>query len=452
MQNIGILVFKQRTKHTMRARKDFEWRGNVGVHMVKDVLERAGHEVGFCSPESAYQYDTVLVSLISIYDVYDFIYSVAKLGAWKHRTNAVIVGGWGIRNVAPIRNYADYAVFGRAEHIITELVESILQRKDFQIASVMDLKAFPHPVTFGQAEQCYPYELDTKPVKYQEYSLGCRFRCLYCIYSHARQFLKTRNDNFYETSLKHTGYSELIFKEISTGWNGKKTIRTSLDGWSERLRYAFNKRISNEDIVEVLQWVKANTEAKLAWLNIYIIVGFPTETEDEIEAFEDLVLGLDLPGKLMYINFLLSPFRPAPLTPSAWCASDIETNWRTKKRSWMVKNDNLKICYRDFSTESPVSLLLSLIIERATPESDDIIHTICFSKQYNKLSTHGKLRALSDTFDLSPYTREYRVGEEELPTWYLSSFTPNENIERRAAELAIELRGGLQDGVLIPNP
>ena len=69
MKNIAILVYPQKFKKTWRAKSNFEWRGNIGILMLKDALERSGHPVSFCSVESSYRFDIVLVSLISIWDV-----------------------------------------------------------------------------------------------------------------------------------------------------------------------------------------------------------------------------------------------------------------------------------------------------------------------------------------------------------------------------------------------
>ncbi|MEK7112206.1 MAG: hypothetical protein AAB875_02660, partial [Patescibacteria group bacterium] len=378
---------------------------------------------------------------ISIWDVYNFIAAVGSVKAWKLRSNIVIAGGWGLRNVAPLRHIIDFAVFGRGENTIVELIETILKGRDIKIDNVMNLKSYPTPVTFDQAKELYPHEIDSKPIKYKEFSLGCPRQCWFCIYTFARKFLKDGQDPYYETSTKFQMSKELIITDIKRRWNGQSVnLRTSIDGWSERLRLAFNKKIYDEDIIEAIEAASIIGTSNPTHINTYMICGYPTETNEEKDKFIDLLSQAHPVGNKIVLKLILVPFRPAPLTPSAWLPADILTNWkRITTNVEVIRSPKYDVSYENKSIESPWSLLQSLIIERATENSDEIIKMICFSKALDRLCAKGKVDALGNNFNLDSYTREYHIGIEQIPTWYIDSYIPNETIQRMAKTLKLNL-------------
>jgi hypothetical protein len=96
----------------------FDGNYNIGARVIMDVLARRGIECGFCTPETAKDYRVVFVSFTSDYDCLAFYTAVSLLKSWQPGTrNFVVVGGGeGMQNPTVIRNYVDYAVFGRAEY------------------------------------------------------------------------------------------------------------------------------------------------------------------------------------------------------------------------------------------------------------------------------------------------------------------------------------------------
>jgi len=430
--NIAFLVYRVDEKSGRRKNKSFDWMTNAGAYMVIDCLQRNGYTVSFCSPETAKDYDVVLISLASTFDVYNLIKAVAKLRSWKKRSFRVVAGGFGLQNVYPLRQYIDYAVFGRAENIIVPLIKAIEGKKDFIHESVMVMEHGIHPVKVAQAMELYPHELNTKPVKYKEKEIGCPRKCLFCHYSFSRKHIKRHEGAFYG-AMSYGSMKEVLFDELLRDSDMKTKTRTALDGFSERLRFAFNKRLSNDLIKQTIEEVSRKWQGKSAWLTLYHIGSYPTETDDDREEFRNVLEACNCTGKQVYIHVHVSPFRPSPLTPAAYLPANINYNWRRKANTNIVSKDNLEVSYMH-SLESPFSLLQSLVVERATEESDDIIHTICFSKQLAKLKAEEKIYALDKTFNLQPYIREYHT-DERLPTWYLESYIPNEQIKQMAKKL-----------------
>src|SRR3990167_4353774 len=123
---IAFLVYaplKQR-----RTDNSFEGNDNIGAKIIEDVLKRAGFVVGRCSPETAHEWELVLVSFTSTYDVLSFYHQVALRPDWQSgkRQFKVLAGGFGMQNPIPIRRYVDYAAFGRAHEWIVGIVDTIL--------------------------------------------------------------------------------------------------------------------------------------------------------------------------------------------------------------------------------------------------------------------------------------------------------------------------------------
>jgi radical SAM superfamily enzyme YgiQ (UPF0313 family) len=430
---IAFLVYTPKQKQGRRKSSSFDWSTNAGGYMIIDCLQRAGYSVSFCSPETAKEHDVVLVSLTSTFDIYNLISDIGRLASWRkgNRTFKVIAGGFGLQNIYPLRNYVDYGVFGRGENIIVPLVQAIERKRDFLHESVMVLEHGVYPVKVAQAEALYPYELDTKPVKYKETEIGCPRKCYFCHYSFSRRNLKIHESSF----LGAMGFKvkEVLFDKIFQDSDRKNKIRTALDGFSERLRFAFNKRLSNELIVQTVERASREWLGKSVWVSLYHIGSYPTETDEDREEFKKVLETCNCTGKKVYIDVHVTPFRPSPLTPSAYLPANLSYDWSKKSNTTILIKENLKVGYMLF-IESPFSLLQSLVAERATEKSDDIINTICFSKQLAKLKVVDKVYALSKTFDLTPYTREYHT-KEKLSTWYLESYTPQEKVKEMARKL-----------------
>ena len=143
------------------ANNSFEGNYNIGANVIMDVLRRRGIECNFCTPDTANKFKIILVSFTSDCDCLAFYKSVSLLPHWQRnkRSFVVVAGGEGIQNPTTIRNYLDYAVFGRAENIIYDLIDTVMGGNIFQHESVMNLPEL-HEVKLAQANELYPYEID----------------------------------------------------------------------------------------------------------------------------------------------------------------------------------------------------------------------------------------------------------------------------------------------------
>jgi len=95
---------------------------------------------------------------------------------------------------------------------------------------------------------------------------------------------------------------------------------------SERLRQVINKKISDEELMTAARYA---FEHGWRLLKLYFMIGFPTETEDDLKAIINLIGRLvDLGGKVLgappAINLSVSSFIPKPHTPFQWVVMDEE--------------------------------------------------------------------------------------------------------------------------------
>uniref|UniRef100_UPI004057186D radical SAM protein n=1 Tax=Candidatus Electrothrix sp. TaxID=2170559 RepID=UPI004057186D len=102
--------------------------------------------------------------------------------------------------------------------------------------------------------------------------------------------------------------------------SGLKSVAIAPDGCSERLRGVINKGLSEEDLLSA---AIALVEAGIYTLKLYVMVGLPTETEQDLEEFVELVQKIrkailsigQKKGRLCEIILSVNSFVPKPWTP-----------------------------------------------------------------------------------------------------------------------------------------
>jgi len=434
MAKIAFLVFENTAKPSRRKNKSFDWSGNVGAYMVIDALRRDGITVGFCSTATAKNYDLVLVSMTSVHDTFNFLHAVGRSREWKNRTFKVLAGGFGCQNVFPLQGYVDYAFFGRAENVIAEIIALVLDGDDSH-ESLMDLTRIKQ-VKMCQTDKLYPYVLQTQPHTFQEKSLGCKNKCSYCHYSFSRKWIPRKGE--YEGALLWGGYQQETFHDvIGQADTHLGQLSTAIDGFSERLRVAFNKPILNAEIRETIEWISHNWEHSAMGLNLYCIGNYPTETDGDRDELKGVFAQCRLGKTRIAAIMKVFPLIPAALTPSAYLPVNLGVSWNKRKGDIYYEKPGLRVKLSPF-LKTRYGHLVEVIAERATEKSQRLIETICWSKQLRKLNAPQKLIALKRAFDLTPYTREYSV-DEPLPEWYLESYIPRSVIKKMATKLKRDL-------------
>lgn len=440
MSEIAFLVYEPLKKK--RANDSFDGNDNIGALVVKDILERAGHAVGFCAPETAKECRVVLVSLTSTYDVYSFYRHVAKRPEWQpgKRKFKVVVGGFGLQNPYTIRNFADYALFGRADDVVVDLVATALDGKTFAHASVMNLPEIT-AVEIAQVDKLYDGSIEFRGTKqFEESFIGCQNKCKFCHYTWARKYKGDFNE-YQNITLAGWASQEMTWKRMLQIEQKVGRIRTALDGFSERLRYNFGKKIGNTDVVEGIEHLGSFSGNTVAI--VYNIANFPTETvADREELYQ--VMASARPQNRVVVVLHSTPFRPSLATPMQWEPVNLApVNWNTMGGAPPIHDSERLRVVHSTGNEAPYSHLISVIAERATEKTDKLFHAICLHPKLQTGTSARRVEMITRNFDVGQYVRRYEIGEDGFPAWFLTGYVNNRGI----ASIARAMRGKYESGL-----
>jgi radical SAM family uncharacterized protein/radical SAM-linked protein len=122
------------------------------------------------------------------------------------------------------------------------------------------------------------------------------------------------------SSLRADSFS-LRLAEATAGGR-KPTLTFALEAGTQRLRDVINKQLTEEQLFET---VETALVSKFTRIKLYLMIGLPTETDEDIDASIDLLNRL---GKLCSshkggrLTVTLAPFSPKPHTPFQWERQD----------------------------------------------------------------------------------------------------------------------------------
>ena len=273
-------------------------------------------------------------------------------------------------------------------------------KKTIKRAFVNDLNAAPFP-----DRPIVPYGKPVHDRLRLEVSRGCTRGCRFCqagmIYRPVRERSPETLLTLSQTALSSTGYQDISLLSLSTGDYKligplmrrlvercevdhtaislpslragtlspeligliKKIRKTGFtiapEAGSQRLRDLINKGIFEQDIITTVK-----SAFQLGWqlMKLYFMVGFPTETENDLWAIIDLIDKLrrikDSSGRKVNINVSVATFIPKPHTPFQW-ASQISLEESRDKIRWL--HDHLRLPGIHLKWQQPeVSLLEGL--------------------------------------------------------------------------------------------
>lgn len=133
------------------------------------------------------------------------------------------------------------------------------------------------------------------------------------------QYLMDNNLKFTVASLRADSLNYDLVKKLADG--GQKTLTIAPEAGSERLRKFINKNISLENI---MQSIEIATKAKMPNIKLYLMMGLPTESVEDITEMVAMVIAirekmdeLESTGEL---TLSINTFVPKPCTPFQWSA------------------------------------------------------------------------------------------------------------------------------------
>ncbi len=154
-------------------------------------------------------------------------------------------------------------------------------------------------------------------------------------------------------SLRANSFGQSLAQKVAALKGGRSATFAPETG-SERLRKIINKTLSDEEMVQAADSVFANGFTKI---KLYTMIGLPSETLEDMEAFCGLIEKLVAVGrkhsKAIMINASVGILIPKPFTPMQW-ASVMEREQVMDHlafvRERFYKHKNVKINWSEWST------------------------------------------------------------------------------------------------------
>jgi radical SAM superfamily enzyme YgiQ (UPF0313 family) len=161
--------------------------------------------------------------------------------------------------------------------------------------------------------------------------------------------------------------ADLITQRLAgaLGAGGTRSVTVAPEAGSERLRRVINKNLSEAEILRAAEWlVGGGVDA----LKLYLMVGLPTETDDDLDAIVALVRriraclvadGRPIVGR---IQVSINGFVPKPWTPFQW--EGLEDLASLKRKLASVRRGLHGIPAVQVDTESPREAYLQTLLSR----------------------------------------------------------------------------------------
>jgi len=166
-------------------------------------------------------------------------------------------------------------------------------------------------------------------------------------------------------SLRLDDLTEPIVRLLRAG--GERSITIAPETGSDRLRRVINKTVTNEEILDRAELIFSNGFENL---KLYFMIGLPTETDEDLVAIRDLVVGLRDRmlrhargrGSLGRIVASVNPLIPKPMTAYQWLPMErtaVVDKASKRLRSLLASLDNV-YCNIKSERHSFYQALLSL--------------------------------------------------------------------------------------------
>lgn len=154
--------------------------------------------------------------------------------------------------------------------------------------------------------------------------------------------------------------------------SGQKTITIAPETGSERLRRVINKGIHEEDLRKAAMLAG---QAGIRHIRLYIMIGLPTEQDEDIEALIELAKRtqtyMNTVGCTGRLTLSINPFIPKPFTPFQWMPmahqKDIEKKLQYIKKS-LQKNRRIEVLI-----ESPKEAYVQGVLARGDRRLGSVI-------------------------------------------------------------------------------
>ncbi|HLG14987.1 MAG TPA: TIGR03960 family B12-binding radical SAM protein [Blastocatellia bacterium] len=244
------------------------------------------------------------------------------------------------------------------------------------------------------------------------------YTCLEPLVKQLGEELERRNVSFSVSSLRASGVSESLAREIARVRKTGFTIAP--EAGTQRMRDVINKNITEQDVMN-----SCSVAFSEGWsaMKMYFMIGLPTETDEDVEGIAELgrkvrEMGRTRFNKSVKVTCSASYFVPKPHTPFQWCAQEEIESIKRKQRTLKDMGRRFRL---DVKVHHAETSLLEGVISRGDRNLCKVIERAWrLGCRFDGWTDHFDFDKWMEAFsiegvDIEPYLREFPVREFNEP-------------------------------------
>ena len=225
-------------------------------------------------------------------------------------------------------------------------------------------------------------------------------------------YIRSKDMRYSCASLRADSLTQAVVDGLAD--SGQKTITIAPETGSERLRRVINKGISEEHLQNA---ATLSAKSGIQHMRLYIMIGLPTETDEDIEAIIGLaertqahMAEVGCKGRL---TLSINPFIPKPFTPFQWMAMD---NQKTvEKKLQYIKKALQKNRRIEVLVESPKEAYIQGVLARGDRRLGAVLAACAADRGSKSFKAEMKAAGL----DMDEMNYRERSFDEFLPWSHL---------------------------------
>lgn len=225
-------------------------------------------------------------------------------------------------------------------------------------------------------------------------------------------YIRAKDMRYSCASLRADSLTQAVVDGLAD--SGQKTITIAPETGSERLRRVINKGISEEHLQNA---ATLSAKSGIQHMRLYIMIGLPTETDEDIEAIVGLAertqAHMEKVGCKGRLTLSINPFIPKPFTPFQWMAMDNQK--AVEKKLQYIKKALQKNRRIEVLVESPKEAYIQGVLARGDRRLGAVIAACAADRGSKSFKSEMKAAGL----DMDDMNYRERSFDEFLPWSHL---------------------------------
>ena len=226
------------------------------------------------------------------------------------------------------------------------------------------------------------------------------------------KYIRSKDMRYSCASLRADSLTQAVVDGLAD--SGQKTITIAPETGSERLRRVINKGISEEHLQNA---ATLSAKSGIQHMRLYIMIGLPTETDEDIEAIVGLAertqAHMEKVGCKGRLTLSINPFIPKPFTPFQWMAMDNQK--AVEKKLQYIKKALQKNRRIEVLVESPKEAYIQGVLARGDRRLGAVIAACAVDRGSKSFKSEMKAAGL----DMDNMNYRERSFDEFLPWSHL---------------------------------